>query len=350
MSNFKSFFPTAIAAVIGIAGAVLILWAWQLPPFRGHVEITENAYVRGSVTIISPQIAGYVTGVKVRDFQHVKTGDILFQIDDRIYRQKLMQAQAMLAMKNAALENSEQNERSAQSKIRSSEAQVGSAKAAYDLANLNFKRVEPLARRGASTQSAVDQAQSTLAQAEAAQRQAEAALEVARQDLQSVVVNREALKAEIQNAEAAVQLARIDLQNTQITAPIDGQLGEIGVRLGQYVSAGTQLAALVPPQRWIIANFKETQLSEMTIGQPVSFTVDAIGHGRVSGHIEEFSPATGSEFTVLKSDNATGNFTKVTQRLPVRIAIDANHPLASRLSPGMSVVVSVDTKSAAASD
>ncbi len=144
-------------------------------------------------------------------------------------------------------------------------------------------------------------------------------------------------------AEAQVHLAEIDLKNTRIEAPEDGRLGEVGARLGQYVAPGTQLMALVPKRTWVVANFKETQLSGMKVGQPVSFTVDALGHARLNGRIERFAPATGWEFSVLRPDNATGNFTKVAQRLPVRIAIDAGQALAEKLSPGMSVVVSIDT-------
>ena len=343
MSTRKKHWISVVAVAGGIVGAVLILSAWQLPPFEGSVETTENAYVRGSVTIISPQIAGYVTGVKVRDFQEVKAGDLLVQIDDRTYQQKLMQARATLATRQAALKNSAQSERSAQSTIESSEAQIESAKAAYELANINLKRTERLAAQGASSQSDADQARSAFAQAEAALHQAEAALDVARETLQAVIVNRDSLEADIKNAEAAVELAAIDLRNTRIVAPVDGRLGEIGVRIGQYVSAGTQLAAIVPEQRWIMANFKETQVAGMEIGQPVTFTVDALRHARLSGQIEAFSPAAGSEFSVIKGDNATGNFTKVAQRIPVRIAIDPDQALAGRLGPGMSVVVSVDT-------
>jgi multidrug resistance efflux pump len=127
-------------------------------------------------------------------------------------------------------------------------------------------------------------------------------------------------------------------------APEDGQLGELGARLGQYVSAGTQLLALVPERIWVIANFKETQLSGMEIGQSVTFTVDALQHAELAGHIERFSPAAGSEFSVIRTDNATGNFTKVAQRVPVRIAIDPGQALTKRLAPGMSVIVSVDTR------
>lgn len=342
MKSSKIVLRAGVAIAAGVVGGILVLYAWQLPPFHGSVETTENAYVRGQVTTISPQIAGYIVGVNVRDYQRVKANDELFRIDDRIYRQKLMQAQAILATKQAALDNSQQSQKSAEARIRSSQAQIEGAKAALEVAKANATRVEALLLRGVTTQSSADQARATLLQTQAELHQAEAAVDVAQQDLETIVVNKESLKADIANAEASVRLAEIDLQNTKIVAPRDGKLGEIGVRLGQYVSAGTQMASLVPDVKWITANFKETQLSGMQIGQEASFTVDALNHLRLNGHIEDFSPATGSEFSVLKSDNATGNFTKVAQRLPVRIAIDPEQPDADRLAPGMSVVVRID--------
>ncbi|SFJ21177.1 Multidrug resistance efflux pump [Bosea sp. OK403] len=338
---------TLLALLVALCGALLVLYAWKLPPFRNAVETTENAYVKGQVTILSPQLAGYVKTVAVQDYQLVKAGDLIVQIDDRIYDQKVKQAQALLAGQKANLANADQSVRSAQAKIGSSEAQIASAQAALRTAEATSERINPLLEKGIATQATADQATQALDQARAGLRQAEAALEVSRQDLQSIVVNRQSLEAGVQNAEATVQLAEIDLQNTRILAPQDGRLGEIGVRLGQYVSAGTQLTSLVPVRKWVIANFKETQLYGMKLGQPVSFTVDALRHQTLTGHIQEFSPATGSEFSVLKADNATGNFTKIAQRLPVRIAIDDNQPLVAQLAPGMSVVVSIDTAAAA---
>jgi multidrug resistance efflux pump len=338
---------TLLALLVALCGALLVLYAWKLPPFHSSVETTENAYVKGQVTIISPQLAGYVKTVAVQDYQLVKAGDLIVQIDDRIYDQKVKQAQALLAGQKANLANADQSVRSAQARIGSSEAQIASAQAALRTAEATDDRISSLLEKHISTQATADQATQALDQARAGLRQAEAALEVSRQDLQSIVVNRQSLEAAVQNAEATVQLAEIDLQNTRILAPQDGRLGEIGVRLGQYVSAGTQLASLVPARKWVIANFKETQLYGMKIGQPVSFTVDALRHQTLTGHIQDFSPATGSEFSVLKADNATGNFTKIAQRLPVRVAIDDGQPLAAQLAPGMSVVVKIDTAATA---
>ena len=338
---------TLLALLVAVSGALLVLYAWKLPPFGSAVETTENAYVKGQVTIISPQLAGYVKTVAVQDYQSVKAGDLIVEIDDRIYDQKVKQAQAVLAGQKANLANADQSISAAKARIGSSQAQIASAQAALRTAEANADRVSSLLEKGISTQATGDQATQALDQARAGLRQAEAALEVSRQDLQSIVVNRQSLEASVENAKATVQLATIDLQNTRVLAPQDGRLGEIGVRLGQYVTAGTQLASLVPARKWVVANFKETQLYGMKIGQPVSFTVDALRHQTLTGRIQEFSPATGAEFSVLKADNATGNFTKIAQRLPVRIAIDEGQPLAADLAPGMSVVVTIDTGAAA---
>jgi len=329
---------TYIALAIGLAGLAVILYAWRLPPFASAIETTENAYVRGQVTIIAPQLAGYVAEVPVQDFATVKQGDLLLRIDDRIFAQKLEQARASLAAQRAALANSEQSRAAAEARLRASEANVASAEAALRTAEANWGRIEPLRERGVVSPTRTDQSQQALDQARAAIAATNAAVDVARQDIQTAIVNRQSLEAAVQGAEAAVHLAEIDLQNTRVTAPQDGRLGEVSARLGQYVSAGTQLMSLVPAQIWVIANFKETQLPGMRVGQPVSFTVDALRHARLTGRIERFSPAAGSEFSIIRADNATGNFIKIAQRVPVRIAIDPGQALAERLAPGKSVV------------
>lgn len=334
---------TYVALAIGLVGVTVILYAWRLPPFVSAVETTENAYVRGQVTVIAPQLAGYVAEVPVQDFATVKQGDLLLRIDDRIFAQKLEQARASLAAQRAALANSDQARATAEARLRAAVANVASAEAALRTAEANWGRIEPLRERGVVSQTSTDQSQQALDQARASLTATNAAVDVARQDVQTAIVNRQSLVAAVEGAEAAVHLAEIDLQNTRILAPQDGRLGEVSARLGQYVSAGTQLMALVPAQTWVMANFKETQLAGMRVGQPVTFTVDALRHASLTGKIERFSPAAGSEFSVIRADNATGNFIKIAQRVPVRIAIDPGQPLANELAPGMSVVVSVDT-------
>lgn len=336
---------TLIILFVGLVGLGLVLYAWRLPPFTSSVEMTDNAYVRGYVTTLSPQVSGYVVHVPVKDYQKVKAGDLLFKIDDRIYQQKLAQAEATLASQKAALANSHQQEVSAKANITSSEASVTSAKAALTQASLASERQQNLNRSGVGTTSIQEQAEAAFEKARAGVQQAEAALEVSRQQLQTIVVNRGSLEAAVSSAEATVELARIDLSNTEIHAPRDGRLGEVGARMGQYVTAGTQLVALVPDDVWIIANFKETQLQGMQVGQPVQITVDALGHRELRGTIERFSPAAASEFAVIRSDNATGNFVKIAQRVGVRIRLERDQPAVEDLQPGLSVVVRINKTS-----
>ncbi|PYE28622.1 multidrug resistance efflux pump [Rhizobium sp. PP-CC-3A-592] len=333
---------TILVLLAGVIGVLLVLYAWRLPPFVTSVETTDNAYVKGYVTIMSPQVAGYVVEVPVRDYQAVKEGDVLARIDERIYQQKVAQARATLAGQKAALDNSRQQEASAKASIASSDAQVLGAKAALRRAELASERVSQLAARSVASTSEVESAQATFEQAKAAEAQAEAAVEVNRQALATIIVNRGSLQAAVVGAEAAVELAEIDLANTAVRAPRDGHLGEVGVRLGQYVTAGTQLMSVVPSELWVVANYKETQLDGMKVGQPVTFTVDALEHRTLTGHVQRFSPAAGSEFSVIRPDNATGNFTKIAQRVGVRISIDPGQAAAERLAPGLSVVVRID--------
>jgi multidrug resistance efflux pump len=343
MSRFVRSSATLIALLAGIAGVVLILYAWQLPPFAGTVETTENAYVKGQVTIVAPQLAGYISEVPVKDYIKVRKGDVLIKIDDRIFLQKVKQAEATLASNNANIDALAQKKLSAEAKVKAAQAQIESAQTAMSTAQSNFDRNQSLSKQGVISKTAYEQSTSTLETARAALAQARANLEVAEQDLDAIGVSREGYEAAVAGAQAALELARIDLANTTITAPTDGRLGEVGARVGAYVTAGTQLMAIVPEKIWVAANFKETQLAGMKVGMPVTFTVDALNHEKFTGRIESFSPAAGSEFSVLKADNATGNFTKIAQRLPVRIAIDPDQNIIDRLAPGMSVVVKIDT-------
>jgi multidrug resistance efflux pump len=328
---------------VALVGVLIVLYAWQLPPFSSKIESTENAMVRGQVTIISPETSGYVYEVAVQDFQFVKAGDLLVRIDDRTYTQQLDQSLAQVQMQKAALDNNTQQQRSAEATIAFRQAAIADAQAQADKSAADLRRNQALIGDGSVSRSQLDVTRAANAQAVAAVTQAKANLEIARQDLRTAVVNRGSLQASVANAEAAVQLARINLSNTRVTAPRDGQLGQIGVRLGAYVSAGTQLMALVPDTLWVIANLKETQMNHVRVGQPVTFTVDALDHQKLRGHVQRIAPATGAEFSLLQADNATGNFVKIAQRVPVRITVDADQPQAQRLRPGLSVVVSIDT-------
>jgi multidrug resistance efflux pump len=337
------FLSSLIFASIALVGVAIVLYAWQLPPFSSPIETTENALVRGQVTIIGPQLAGYVHEVPVQDFQFVKAGDLLVRLDDRIYKQRLNQALAQVQVQETALANNLQQRRSAEATIVQRQAALDDSEAQARKSTADLRRNEELISDGSVSRRELDVTRAGNAQAQASIAQAKAALAIAREDLQSVIVNRDSLAANVTNAQAAVELARIDLDNTRIVAPRDGQLGQIGVRLGAYVNSGAQLMALVPATLWVVANMKETQMANVRVGQPASFTVDALDHLRLRGHVQRISPATGSEFSLLQADNATGNFVKIAQRIPVRITVDPDQPAAQRLRPGMSVVVSIDT-------
>jgi multidrug resistance efflux pump len=336
------------ATIFAIAGAAVcailaILYAWRLPPFAGWSEKTDNAYVRGRVTIISPQVSGYVTRVPAQDFAEVKAGQILATIDDRIYQSRVAQARANVAAQEAALANSSQAQRSREVAIESQDAGIANAQAQLARARADMRRAQALVADGSISTREFDQTRAALLAAEAGVQQTKASRAIGTQDVRTVVVGRAGLEAAVEAAKAQLRLAQIDLDNTIIRAPGDGQLSEIGVREGAYVTAGTQLLSIVPHNVWIIANFKEAQTHNMAIGQPARFRVDALGGARLAGRVENLSPAAGSEFAVLKADNATGNFVKVAQRIAVRIAIDPGQALAARLRPGMSVEVSIDT-------
>jgi multidrug resistance efflux pump len=340
----KSRATVAAIIVLALCAILAILYAWRLPPFAGWSEKTDNAYIRGRVTIISPQVSGYVTHVTVQDFAKVKAGQVLATIDDRIYRARVAQAEANVAAQEASLANSAQAQRSREVATEAQNAGIANAQAQLVKAQADMRRARALVADGSISAREFDQTRAALLAAEAGVRQAQASRAIGTQDVRTVVVGRAGLQASVESARAQLRLAQIDLDNTIIRAPVDGQLSEIGVRDGAYVTAGTQLLSIVPHNVWVIANYKETQTRDMTVGQRATFKVDALGGARLNGRIENLSPAAGSEFSVLKPDNATGNFVKVAQRIAVRIAIDPGQAVAARLRPGMSVEVSIDTR------
>lgn len=335
---------SAIAfSFVALVGVLIVLYAWRLPPFSTAIVSTENALVRGQVTLIGTQLPGYVVDVRVQDFQQVKQGDLLVLIDDRLYQQRYEQAQAQLAAQKAALANWEQARRTAEAGVALNLATVANAEAQAAKSVADLSRVNSLAADGSLSLREQDSSKAAKVQTAAAVQQARASLEIARQQVQTVVVNKLSLEAAVANASAALKSARVDLDNTRITAPEDGQLGQVTVRKGAYVNTGAQLMGLVPRQLWVIANLKETQMNGVQVGQSATFKVDALDGALLTGQVERISPATGSEFSVLPADNATGNYVKIAQRIPVRIRIDPGQAKARRLAPGMSVVVSIDT-------
>lgn len=334
---------TILTIAFIVTGILLVLYAWGLPPFSSAVQTTDNAYVRGQTTVIAPQVSGYVVDVTVQDYEQVRKGQILARIDDRIYRQRVDQAKAQVAAQAANLDNSAQSQRSSEAQLGGQQANLVNARAQLAKAQADMRRVDQLVGEGSVSVRERDQTLAALRQAQAGVLQAQAQRSVAGEQIRTVTVGRGGLRAAVEAAGAALRLAEIDLANTVIRAPQDGRLGEVGVRLGQYVTAGTQLTFLVPPLVWVSANFKEAQTARMAPGQPARLRIDGLDHAEILGKVERMAPAAGNEFSIIKPDNATGNFVKVPQRITVRIALDRNASLYPRLRPGMSVVAKVDT-------
>jgi multidrug resistance efflux pump len=332
--------------LVGIAAVLAVLRAWELPPFSSGVQVTDNAYLRGRTTIIAPQVSGYVVAVETKDFASVQAGQVLVRIDERQYRAKVDQARAALQAQQAALANLDQAHASRVAALQAQAAAILNAKAQLQRAAADLERVDDLVADGSVSVRERDQMLAALAQSQAQLDQSLAAHEIARQDIRTVEVSRNGVKAQIDAAAAQLRAAEIDLENTVVRAPESGQLGEVGVRLGQYVTNGTQLLPLVPGDRWVIANYKETQTAGMHPGMSAWITVDALGGQRFDGRIEEVAPAAGSEFSVVKPDNGTGNFVKIPQRIGVRVRLEVAQEQLRSLRPGMSVEVHVDVRNA----
>lgn len=340
----KSLLNLGLLIALIVIGVALILYAWKLPPFTPTLQQTNNAFVKGQTTVISSQVSGYVTEVAVEDFANVENGDLLIKIDDRTFAQQLEQAQAQIEVAITDRSSNAQDTESSQAQIEAREADLYSAKVSVDSAREDVKRYQGLDTIGAVSKAEVAHTKAQLAQAQASVQQAEANLQAALQARKKTSGSRASLDANIKNAEAGAKQAQINLDNAIITAPESGQLSQVSVKTGQYVNAGTQLMYIVPKGVWIIANFKETQVANMSIGEAATVRVDALNGAKFSGRVSNISPATGSEFSAGAANPATGNYIKIAQRIPVRIDLDQNQPELAQLRPGMSVSVDVDTE------
>ncbi len=339
----NSWLAILIFSGVILAGVLLVLAAWRLPPFATAVERTDDAYVQGLTTVISPQVSGYVSNVPVGDFAHVTRGALLLQIDPGTYAAQVEEAKAQVEAKRSEQENNQLAVAQARADLQAATASVGNAQAQLARAEGDLRRTTDLVRDGSVSARENDQNIAAVRQAQAALVEARANAQKAAEQIRTQEVNGHALAAGVDQAQAQEKATQLQLDRTRIFAPDTGQLSQVGVRPGQYVTAGTPLFYLVPGSRWVSANFKETQTRRMAAGQLAWFTVDALGRDRIRGHVSRLSPAADSQFSVLKPDNATGNFTKVPQRISVDIDIDGGQPLAARLKPGMSVEASIDT-------
>ena len=332
------------ASVLTLSGAGHFGWDyWTVGRF--HVS-TDDAYVKADNTTIAPKVSGYLSAVLVDDNEQVKAGQALARIDDRDYRVALDQSKADLDAANAAFATKQAQLTAQQSAIDAARATI-----AVDQANLTFaeqedKRYSQLAATGYGSIQNAQQAASRIATARAAVARDAASLENATRQLDVLKAELAQAQATIAHDEALQRQAELNLSYTAIVSPIDGVVGNRTLRVGQYVQAGTQLMAVVPASAaYIIANYKETQLTDVRPGQPASIAIDMFPNVTFSGHVDSIAPASGQEFALLPPDNATGNFTKVVQRIPVKIVLDPGSELADELRPGMSVYPTIDTKS-----
>jgi membrane fusion protein (multidrug efflux system) len=343
--NLKQILMASVGAVV-LAGAGTYGFYW----FKTgrFLEATNDAYVQADYTTIAPKVSGYIAEVAVQDNQPVKAGQILAKIDDRDYRTALAQAKADVDSANADIRNIEAQLTEQQSVIAQAEAAISADTAAVKFAKDDYDRYHKLtAAKITSVQD--EQRAQTVFQQQTAQLQSDrAALTAAHQRVDVLNTARAKAETQVTRLQSVVEQAELNLSYTTITAPIDGSVGARSLRVGQYVQAGTQLMAVVPLHAvYVVANFKETQLTNVEPGQPVEIEVDAFPGHTVKGHVDSLSPASGLEFALLPPDNATGNFTKIVQRIPVKIALDANDALAGRLRAGMSVEPVIDTRTIA---
>ena len=332
------FVPVAVLA-LGADGG----WYWW--NVLRFLQSTDDAYVQSDVSIISPKVEGYIKKVKVADNQEVAEGAILFVIDDRDFKAKVAQAEAAAAIEEASVASYDARLKLQQSMIDQAAATLSSAEADLDREQQDYKRYSALMTSDFASRQRFEQAQADARKGEAAVVRSRAALAAEQNQLAVLRSQQREEQARLQQARANLQLAQNDLDNTVIRAPVSGIGGNRAGQVGQYVKAGTQLLSLVPlPHVYVTANFKETQLTRMLPGQVAEVSVDAYPDMTLEGRVESFAPGSGAQFSLLPPDNATGNFTKIVQRVPVRIAVPVDGSLAGLLRPGLSVTVTVDTR------
>lgn len=351
----KSFGRGVLA--LAMIGAIGVLSWWWL----GHrrFETTDNAYLKADSAVIAPRVEGYVARIDARENQRVREGEPLVVLDRRNYAARLAEAAAMTSAKSAQVAGDEAALSSFDAQIRQQRSVVAQMAASLDVAraeaeraSLDFHRYKTLAATNVASAQRLEAVTSDDRKAGAELRKAQAVLDAEQlripmleADKRKAEARLQQSRAELARARATHALAEIDIQDTEVRAPFDGVLGNLSARVGQYVRPGSILLTVVPEDLYLVANFKETQVLAMRPGQCATLTIDALPDLRLPGRVESFAPATGAVFSILPPENATGNFTKIVQRVPVRIRIAATPEIKTRLASGLSAVVSVDTAS-----
>jgi membrane fusion protein (multidrug efflux system) len=330
------------ALMIGIGAAWYGDHWWTVGRF---IETTDDAYVGGDVTVIAPKVAGLIAEVAVTDNQTVHAGDLLAKLDDRDYRAALVKAVAAVAGQQAALANLEANRRLQEAVIAQAEAELTATAAEIARTRYDVDRYRNLAHDQFASVQRFQQAEADYQKAIAADARARAALDAAQRQLAVIDTQKQQTTAALAGAIADRDTAQLNLGYTELRAPIDGTIGNRSARVGAYASVGAQLMSLVPAHGlWVDANFKENQLARMRSGMPVTIEADVLPGETFTGRVASLAPATGAVFSLLPPENATGNFTKIVQRVPVRVQLDDGAATLGRLRPGLSVTASVDER------
>lgn len=332
---------TIIGIVVAVAAVVLFVRYWTVGRF---LESTDDAYLQADSVVVSPRVGGYVAAVYVEDNQVVEKGDPLFLIEQRDYEARLASSQAQIDQAQASAAALRAQIAEQQSMIGQAVANLSSANEDLRFARQEEQRYAPLAESGAVSREAYEQKRTALQQAEAAQAAAQAQLAMARRRVTTLEAQVEQARAQAMGGQAQQIAADNDLSDTLVRAAIDGRVGNKSLQVGQLAQPGQRAMTVVPVQEiYLTANFKETQLENLRPGQRATIEIDALGGREIEGRVESFSPGTGAEFSLIPPENATGNFTKIVQRVPVRIAFEIPEDLQGLLVPGLSVVVTVDT-------
>jgi membrane fusion protein (multidrug efflux system) len=334
--------------ILGVGAAVLLVallvWFVRYQTRGKYLESTDDAYIRADAVTVSPKISGYVEQVFVADNQDVKVGRPLVRVDARDYKAQTAQYQAQIDVAKADADNVRAGIAEQQAAIDQARAQLAAARADARFAAGEVARYAPLAASGAETQEKLTSLRNQATQAASTADADAAALASAERRIASLQAQVRQAQAQGEAAKAQLDAADVNLGSTIVRASVDGRVGDKSVRVGQFVTQGTRMMSVVPIQAiYVTANFKETQLGLMRPGQPAHIKVDALPGIELNGHVESVSPGTGAQFSLIPPQNATGNFTKIVQRVPVRIAIDAGPDARRVLVPGLSVEVIVDT-------
>ncbi len=331
-----------LAVAIALGGIGYGRYWWETGRF---IESTDDAYAGGNVTAVSPHVAGFVAEILVGDNRNVRAGQLLIRLDARDYRAALAHAQAVAAERQAALAGLEAKYTLQRAMIRQAEADLNAKAARATFATEDAVRYRDLASTGYGTRQNAERTSSADQEAQAVIKASEASLAASRQQLAVLDADIAAARASLAQAEADLETARLNLTYTEIRSSIDGYIGNRAAQVGAYVASGAYLVSVIPAHGlWVDANFKEDQLARMRPGQPATIIADVLPGKTFHGHVESLAPGTGAIFSIIPPENATGNFTKIVQRVPVRIALDDADARLGELRPGLSTTVSVDTK------